>query len=69
MLLEFDPLFVRLMLDDNVIGMAPNPPGEGLGLAGMRERASVVNGTLSIESGPGRGVHLALEVPTGQDGD
>lgn len=65
--MEFDPTCVHLRLDDNGIGMPSDPPDEGLGLAGMRERAALVNGVLSIESGPGRGVHLTLEIPIEPD--
>jgi signal transduction histidine kinase len=39
-------------------------PG-ALGLVGMRERAVLVGGRLSIESEPGRGTTLIVEVPTG----
>jgi signal transduction histidine kinase len=62
--LEFDPRCVRLVITDNGIGMPPTSAGEGLGLAGMRERASLVNGHLTIDSRPGHGVEVALEVPT-----
>jgi signal transduction histidine kinase len=34
-----------------------------LGLLGMRERAQLVGGTLSIQSQPGEGTHIAVEVP------
>jgi signal transduction histidine kinase len=34
-----------------------------LGLAGMRERASLVGGRLDIISGPGEGTTIVLEVP------
>ena len=61
---EFDPRCVRLVISDNGIGMPPTPAGEGLGLAGMRERAALVNGSLQIDSRPGHGVEVALEVPT-----
>jgi glucose-6-phosphate-specific signal transduction histidine kinase len=45
----------------------PTHPMRDWGLAGMRERAALVNGMLTIESGPGRGVHLTLEIPTEPD--
>jgi signal transduction histidine kinase len=37
----------------------------GLGLAGMRERVALAGGTLSIESSPGSGTHVIVELPLG----
>ncbi len=34
-----------------------------LGLAGMRERASLLDGTVSIQSGPGQGTLVEVEIP------
>lgn len=40
------------------------PPGmAGLGLLGMRERASIAGGSLMIDSSPGRGTRIALRIP------
>jgi two-component system, NarL family, sensor histidine kinase DevS len=39
--------------------------GNGLGLLGMRERIALVGGRLSIESSPGSGTTLSIEVPSG----
>ena len=36
---------------------------DGLGLIGMRERVALVNGRLSVESSPGSGTTLLIEVP------
>ena len=38
-------------------------PHQGLGIAGMRERAWAVGGQLVIESEPGRGTSMALSLP------
>jgi signal transduction histidine kinase len=35
----------------------------GLGLVGMRERASLARGELEIESAPGRGTTIYVRVP------
>jgi signal transduction histidine kinase len=35
------------------------------GIAGMRERAMLVGGTLKVESAPGRGTAVTLEIPIG----
>ena len=37
--------------------------GEGLGLMGMRERAEHIGGTLRLESEPGRGTTIRVQVP------
>ena len=41
----------------------PSAPERGAGLLGIRERAHSLAGTLSIESTPGQGTRLAIEVP------
>ncbi len=44
----------------------PNGEREHLGLYGMEERASMVGGTLTVESAPGGGTTVFVEVPLGQ---
>jgi signal transduction histidine kinase len=39
------------------------PPGRRLGLLGIRERLSLVGGTLEVESAPGRGTTLFIRIP------
>lgn len=39
----------------------------GLGVAGMRERASLIGGTLEIHSQPGEGTRVVLQVPLDRD--
>jgi signal transduction histidine kinase len=34
-----------------------------LGLVGMRERLSMVNGSIELETGPGRGTTVFVRVP------
>jgi signal transduction histidine kinase len=36
---------------------------DGIGLTGMRERVALVEGRLEIESSPGAGTTLVVEVP------
>jgi signal transduction histidine kinase len=40
-----------------------------LGMLGMRERAELVGGTLTVESTPGRGTAIFVRVPLESDGD
>ena len=56
---------VSLAIQDDGVGFDPLAvKGRGgLGLIGMEERARLVNGKLSIESRPGHGTRIALEVP------
>lgn len=39
------------------------PPGKGLGLLGIRERAASAGGSLVIDSAPGRGARVVLRLP------
>jgi signal transduction histidine kinase len=39
--------------------------GEGFGLMGMQERAQRLNGSLAIESGPGKGTKVRVQIPIG----
>ena len=56
---------VVLTIDDDGCGFSrAQVPGDGFGLVGMRERTASVNGTLDIESKPGAGTRLMVEIPT-----
>ena len=56
---------LRLTVSDDGAGFDQEDPqrGRSLGLASMRERARLVNGTLDIESAPGRGTTVVAWVP------
>jgi len=56
---------LQLIIEDNGKGFDPDVAVRSgrLGLAGMRERLALVNGTLSIDSGPGMGCTLFLRIP------
>jgi signal transduction histidine kinase len=53
-----------VIVEDDGNGFDPEkvPPGEHLGLFGMRERAEMIDGKLVIESSPGRGTTIMVEV-------
>lgn len=63
-----------LIVEDDGVGfdvdrvMSRGPHGKALGLHGMEERASLVGGTLMIESAPGKGTTLYVVLPIGKDG-
>lgn len=55
---------VLAVVEDNGPGFEPQTAGEGrLGLAGMRERAAHLGGTLEVESLPGRGTTIFARLP------
>ncbi len=54
-----------LILEDNGRGFETeqSEPGGGNGLYNMRERARILGGTLSVESGPGTGTTIRVKIP------
>lgn len=56
---------IRAIIEDNGVGfdMEKVMSNGRLGLYGMRERAELLNGTLTIESEPGQGTSIFVEVP------
>jgi signal transduction histidine kinase len=53
-----------LVIEDDGRGFVPaDARADGLGLVGMRERVALHDGRLAIESSPGGGTTLAVEVP------
>jgi signal transduction histidine kinase len=56
---------VTAVIEDDGVGMAESRGDNGgIGLLGMRERVALVGGRLTVESSPGAGTTLAIEVPT-----
>jgi signal transduction histidine kinase len=66
---EFEDKKARITVKDNGKGFAlPETMGDlvkagRLGLAGMQERIQLLNGSLKIESEPGRGTTVTVEAP------
>jgi signal transduction histidine kinase len=52
---------VRIEITDDGVGGAD--PARGSGLRGLADRVETLGGTLQVESVPGRGTHLAAEIP------
>ena len=58
-----DVKYFRLTLKDNGCGFDAAAPVSGAGVTGMKQRAQTLGGKLIIESSPGHGTTLTLEVP------
>ena len=56
---------LTLSVIDSGRGMTPSRPAEGIGLAGMRQRAEGLGGTLEVRSAPGRGTRIVMRIPYG----
>jgi two-component system CheB/CheR fusion protein len=54
-----------LVIEDDGVGFDPSnaDSSHGIGLAGMRERAALVGGSLEVESSPGSGTSIFLRCP------
>ncbi len=63
--LSHGPEQVELSVADDGRGFAFDEADRGLGIGGMRERALLVDGELTLESRPGAGTTVRLIVPTG----
>jgi signal transduction histidine kinase len=62
LVLDYADTAVRLTIRDDGAGSA-STPASGFGLVGLRERAEHLGGRLSVESAPGAGYTLSMEVP------
>jgi two-component system sensor histidine kinase UhpB len=66
--LQADAQTLTLRVVDDGRGMPAALPDGTAGIAGMRERALLVGGRLSIESQPGAGTEVELSIPIGDEG-
>ena len=63
------PKSIRLMIEDDGEGFRVHRPDprsgkrHGMGLVSMRERAASFNGIFTLDSSPGRGTEIIIEVP------
>ena len=57
------PDFVDIAVSDDGIGFDPDASAEGFGLIGMRERVSLMDGTISVVSQPGLGTTVRCRIP------
>jgi PAS domain S-box-containing protein len=61
--LERDVGRLRLDVRDDGAGFVAAQVSGGLGLVSMRERAQMLGGTLHVQSAPGAGTHIHVELP------
>jgi signal transduction histidine kinase len=56
---------VAATIEDNGVGFNPGASDieDHLGLFGMRERVEMLGGSLNVESSPGKGTTVRVEVP------
>ncbi len=54
--------FLKIVVKDDGSGFTP-VPSSGYGLRNMRDRARLLNGTLEIDTKPGKGTMIILEIP------
>lgn len=55
--------WIRLTVQDDGRGFDPGRPSRRFGITGMRERALLMNGKIEIDSTPGEGTTLTMELP------
>jgi PAS domain S-box-containing protein len=60
---------IEIEISDDGVGFEPNLVREGFGLVGMRERASLLGGTLRIDSTRGSGTKVSAEIPLNPPSD
>jgi len=67
MTLAFEPAGVMLQIEDNGVGFSPEnsvgPQDGHFGLLGMSERAKRLGGRLTVNSTPGKGATVLVEIP------
>jgi signal transduction histidine kinase len=68
--IERTPTTVTLRVVDNGRGFSPGGPRKpnSLGLMGLRERAQLLNGSISIASQLGQGTRIAVQIPVHEAG-
>ena len=58
-----DATRVYVSINDDGRGFDPGLPVSGFGIVGMRERAALLDGTLTIDSAPGRPTTVTASFP------
>lgn len=61
--LKLDDAALHISIEDDGAGFEPGLASEGIGIIGMRERVAAANGAISIDSAPGKGSRIHIELP------
>lgn len=63
--IQFADEGLSMLIADDGVGMPERQPGDRrtLGLVGMRERVHALGGTLAIDSAPGEGTRIHVQIP------
>ncbi len=64
MSLVYERESLQLSVSDNGCGFDTNTKSPGMGLRSIRERVGSVHGTVQVQSAPGHGTRLLVQVPT-----
>jgi two-component system sensor histidine kinase UhpB len=62
-MLALDGEVLTIEISDDGSGFVPELSSEGIGIIGMRERVAAVQGRIQIESTPGKGSRIHIELP------
>lgn len=62
-----DKYFYKLLIQDNGVGFDTSITRQGIGLSNIFERAKLNDGTVTINSSPGNGCELIVEIPKRQE--
>ena len=54
---------VEVTVRDDGVGFDGASSSQGFGLVGMRERVALINGSMEIETEPGEGTAVMLQLP------
>lgn len=62
--LVYDLDVLQVLIADDGMGFDMNQKAKGMGFRSMRERISSIRGTLQVQSAPGQGTRLIIQIPT-----
>ncbi len=60
------PEYLRMTVLDNGVGFTLDSAKEGIGLTNMKRRAELANGKFEIDSSPGKGCKITVDIPLPQ---